>query len=53
MLERTDIVLSVPFQTLPPMQNQSGNSQLQENMFAKTIEGNPLIDKAYEMICAA
>ena len=24
-----------------------------ENMFAKTIEGNPLIDKAYEMICAA
>mgnify|MGYP007133041784 FL=1 len=24
-----------------------------ENMFAKTIEGNPLIDKAYEMVCAA
>ncbi len=25
----------------------------QENMFAKTIEGNPMIDKAYEMILAA
>ncbi len=25
----------------------------QENMFAKTIEGNPLIDKAYELVLAA
>ena len=25
----------------------------QENMFAKTIEGNPLIDKAYELVTAA
>ncbi|EOS40125.1 phage/plasmid-like protein [Lachnospiraceae bacterium M18-1] len=24
-----------------------------ENMFAKTVEGNPLIDKAYQMVCAA
>lgn len=24
-----------------------------ENMFAKTVEGNPLIDKAYEMVLAA
>ncbi len=24
-----------------------------ENMFAKTIEGNPLIDKAYEMVLEA
>jgi len=24
-----------------------------ENMFAKTIAGNPLIDKAYEIVCAA
>lgn len=24
-----------------------------ENMFARTVEGNPLIDKAYQMICAA
>jgi len=24
-----------------------------ENMFAKTIEGNPLIDKAYELVRAA
>lgn len=24
-----------------------------ENMFAKTVDGNPLIDKAYQMICAA
>ncbi len=24
-----------------------------ENMFAKTIEGNPLIDKAYDMVLAA
>lgn len=23
-----------------------------ENMFARTVEGNPLIDKAYQMICA-
>lgn len=27
-------------------------SSYKENMFAKTIEGNPLIDKAYEMILA-
>ena len=25
----------------------------QENMFAKTVEGNPLIDKAYELVLAA
>ena len=24
-----------------------------ENIFGKTIEGNPLIDKAYQMVCAA
>ena len=24
-----------------------------ENLFARTMEGNPLIDKAYEMVCAA
>ena len=24
-----------------------------ENLFAKTMEGNPLIDKAYRMVCAA
>ena len=24
-----------------------------ENMFARTVEGNPLIDKAYQMVCAA
>lgn len=24
-----------------------------ENLFARTIEGNPLIDKAYQMMCAA
>ena len=24
-----------------------------ENMFARTMEGNPLIDKAYQMMCAA
>lgn len=24
-----------------------------ENLFAKTVDGNPLIDKAYQMICAA
>lgn len=24
-----------------------------ENLFARTMEGNPLIDKAYQMICAA
>ena len=24
-----------------------------ENMFAKTVEGNPLIDKAYQIVCAA
>lgn len=24
-----------------------------ENMFAKTIEGNPLIDRAYQLVCAA
>lgn len=25
----------------------------QENMFAKTIDGNPLIDRAYQLVCAA
>lgn len=25
----------------------------QENLFARTVEGNPLIDKAYQMMCAA
>ena len=24
-----------------------------ENMFARTVEGNPLIDKAYELVLAA
>lgn len=24
-----------------------------ENLFAKTMEGNPVIDKAYRMVCAA
>ena len=24
-----------------------------ENLFARTVEGNPLIDKAYQMVCAA
>ena len=24
-----------------------------ENVFAKTVEGNPLIDKAYELVLAA
>lgn len=24
-----------------------------ENLFVRTIEGNPLIDKAYQMMCAA
>ncbi len=28
-------------------------AKYKENMFAKTIEGNPLIDKAYDMILAA
>lgn len=25
----------------------------QENLFARTVEGNPMIDKAYQMVCAA
>ena len=25
----------------------------QENLFARTVDGNPLIDKAYQMMCAA
>ena len=28
-------------------------SNYKENLFNKTIEGNPLIDKAYQMMCAA
>ena len=24
-----------------------------ENMFARTIDGNPLIDRAYQLVCAA
>lgn len=28
-------------------------SNYQENLFARTIEGNPFIDKAYQMVCAA
>jgi len=24
-----------------------------ENLFLKTVEGNPMIDKAYQMACAA
>ena len=33
-----------------PLRN---TANYQENMFAKTIEGNPLIDKAYELVTAA
>ncbi|MDE7243677.1 MAG: DUF945 domain-containing protein, partial [Oscillospiraceae bacterium] len=33
-----------------PLRN---TSNYQENMFAKTIEGNPLIDKAYDLVLAA
>ena len=29
------------------------NSNFQENVFAKTMNGNPLIDTAYKMLCAA
>ena len=29
------------------------SANYQENMFAKTVEGNPLIDKAYELVLAA
>ena len=25
----------------------------QENLFGKTMDGNPLIDKAYQLVCAA
>ena len=28
-------------------------ARYKENMFARTVEGNPLIDKAYQMVCAA
>ena len=24
-----------------------------ENLFARTVDGNPLIDKAYQLVCAA
>ena len=24
-----------------------------ENLFSRTVEGNPMIDKAYQMVCAA
>ena len=33
-----------------PLRN---TANYQENMFAKTIEGNPLIDRAYELVTAA
>ncbi len=33
-----------------PLRN---TANYRENMFAKTIEGNPLIDKAYELVLAA
>ena len=33
-----------------PLRN---TANYQENMFARTIEGNPLIDKAYELVTAA
>ena len=33
-----------------PLRN---TANYQENMFAKTVEGNPLIDKAYELVTAA
>ena len=33
-----------------PLRN---TANYQENMFAKTIEGNPLIDRAYELVAAA
>jgi hypothetical protein len=29
------------------------NGNFQENVFAKTMNGNPLIDTAYKMLCAA
>ena len=28
-------------------------SNYQENLFARTVDGNPLIDRAYQMVCAA
>ena len=29
------------------------NRVVEENLFARTMEGNPLIDKAYELVLAA
>ena len=29
------------------------NMNYQENIFAKTMNGNPMIDKAYKMLCTA
>jgi hypothetical protein len=34
----------------PPLRK---TANYKENVFGKTIDGNPLIDKAYQMICAA
>ena len=28
-------------------------SNYKENIFSRTVEGNPLIDRAYQMVCAA
>lgn len=33
-----------------PLRN---TANYQENMFARTIEGNPLIDRAYDLVTAA
>ena len=39
---------------LPPMPNPIRKTKnYNENLFLRTVEGNPMIDKAYKMVLAA
>ena len=39
---------SMQYRILPPTQTLCGGLQLHENLFIRTMDGNPMIDKAYQ-----
>ena len=45
------VPVSIP--KLPVSLGELKNMNYQENIFAKTMNGNPMIDKAYKMLCTA
>ena len=54
MWERTATASSMPSATLPPHADPIRKTRnYNENLFLRTVEGNPMIDKAYKMALAA